>query len=419
MPRASIVIPIYEMAGLLSTCLASLAADGLDDLELILVDNASTESRMTTLLRDWEDRAVVLRNPVNTGFAAGCNQGAAAASAPVVVFLNSDTEVRPGWIDPLIESASEPGAGMVGARLLYPDGRVQHAGMALSDGMQPLHLHQRVPGDHPAVTRTRELQLVTGACCAIDRTLFAEHRGFDTDYTNGYEDVDLCLRLVRDGRRNIYRGDSVVVHHESMSPGRADLESQNAVLFRTRWQGWRSDFAELLAEDGVDDAAADCRWEGPLFDASPEAAFGRAAVHALVEEGRVPFAFEPDPRPLAEAAGALCDDVLLAALKPPSHRRARGRHLPPPRRRPHPRPRAQLGPRYRRRRTRCPGARRHRQRGAHPRRRDARPPGGRRRGRARLRHRHSRPSPPQPGSRPPRRPRPGDGPRGARLVRPP
>lgn len=314
MPRASIVIPIYEMAGLLSTCLASLEADGLDDLELILVDNASTESRMTTLLRDWEDRAVVLRNPVNTGFAAGCNQGAAAASAPVVVFLNSDTEVRPGWIDPLIESASETGAGMVGARLLYPDGRVQHAGMALSDGMQPLHLHQRVPGDHPAVTRTRELQLVTGACCAIDSTLFAEHRGFDTDYTNGYEDVDLCLRLVRDGRRNIYRGDSVVVHHESMSPGRADLESQNAVLFRTRWQGWRSDFAELLAEDGVDDAAADCRWEGPLFDASPEAAFGRAAVHALVEEGRVPFAFEPDPRPLAEAAGALCDDVLLAAL---------------------------------------------------------------------------------------------------------
>jgi GT2 family glycosyltransferase/glycosyltransferase involved in cell wall biosynthesis len=314
MPRASIVIPIYEMAGLLTACLASLEADGLDDIELILVDNASTESRMTTLLRDWDDRAVVLRNAVNTGFATGCNQGAAAATAPVVVFLNSDTEVRPGWIEPLIESASEPGAGMVGARLLYPDGRVQHAGMALSDGMQPLHLHQRVPGDHPAVTRTRELQLVTGACCAIDRALFAEHRGFDTDYTNGYEDVDLCLRLIRDGRRNIYRGDSVVVHHESMSPGRADLESQNAVLFRTRWQGWRSDFAELLAEDGIDDAGADCRWEGPLFDASPEAAFGRAAVHALVEEGRVPFAYEPDPRPLAEAAGALCDDVLLAAL---------------------------------------------------------------------------------------------------------
>lgn len=314
MARACIVIPIYEMAGLLAKCLASLEADGLDDLELILVDNASTEPEMDSLLRRWQDRAVVLRNSVNGGFAAGCNQGARAASAPVVVFLNSDTQVRPGWIEPLVESASERGVGMVGARLLFPDGRIQHAGMGLSEGMQPLHLHQMVPGDHPAVTRTRDLQIVTGACCAIDRELFAEHRGFDTEYTNGYEDVDLCLRLVRDGLRTVYRGDSVVVHHESMSPGRADLENANALLFRSRWQGWHPDFAELLAEDGVEDAAADCRWQGPLFDASPEAAFGREAVRALVEDGRRPHAAEPDPRPLAEGAGALCDDVLLAAL---------------------------------------------------------------------------------------------------------
>ena len=374
---------------------------------------------METVLRAWEDRAIVLRNTVNAGFAAGCNQGARAASAPVVVFLNSDTEVRRGWIEPLIESASEPGAGMVGARLLHPDGRIQHAGMALSDGAQPLHLHPLVPGDHPAVTRTRELQIVTAACCAIDRALFAEHRGFDTSYTNGYEDVDLCLRLVRDGRRNIYRGDSVVVHHESMSPGRSDLESENALLFRSRWQGWHSDFAELLAEDGIDDAGADCRWEGPLFDASPEAAFGRAAVHALVAEGRVPYVVEPDRGPLAEGAGALCDDVLLAAL----NRRRIGvpaadtfRHLtggralgPAPNWGP---VIAVVGPGAR-------GARRHRERRADPRRGRARAPCGRRRRRARHGHRRRRSAPPRPRAGAPRRPRPRDGPRGAGLVRPP
>ena len=315
MIRASVVIPVYERSDLLAACLASLEEAGLADIELVLVDNGSTEPRMGPLLQSWQEAATVLRNPVNAGFAAACNKGARASSAPVVVFLNTDTEVRPGWLEPLLDSASDPAVGMVGSRLLYPDGRVQHAGMALSLAGQPVHLHRGVPGEHPVVTRSRRMLLVTGACCAIARDLFLETGCFDTSFVNGHEDVDLCMRLVAAGRRTVYRGDSVVVHHESMSPGRLAQDTANARLFRRRWGRWAPDCDDLLREDGIDDRGwADCRWEGPLFDASPEAALGREAVRALVEEGRRPYALDPHPGPLADGAEGLCDDALLAAL---------------------------------------------------------------------------------------------------------
>ena len=315
MPRASIVIPIFQRADMLAPCLAALASTGLDGVELVLVDNGSTESAMTPLLEAWEGSATILRNPLNTGFAAACNQGARVATAGVVVFLNSDTEVRAGWLEPLIAAASDPGIGMVGSRLLYPDGRIQHAGMALSLACQPVHLHHGAPGGHPTVTRTRELLMVTGACCAISRDLFLEVGGFDLRYLNGYEDVDLCLRLAAVGRRTLYRGDSVVVHHESMSPGRMSHDTSNALAFRRRWHRWEPDLEARLREDGLQDCAwADCVWEGPLFDAGREAALGREAVRALTAEGRRPFAIDPDPGPLADDAAGMCDDVLLAAL---------------------------------------------------------------------------------------------------------
>jgi GT2 family glycosyltransferase/glycosyltransferase involved in cell wall biosynthesis len=314
MPRASVVIPIYERADMLTLCLAALEATGLEDVELVLVDNASGDPSMGPLLDAWQGTARVIRNPMNTGFAAACNKGARAASAPVVVFLNSDTEVSRGWLEPLLDAVSDPGVGVAGSRLLYPDGRVQHAGMALAPGCRPLHLHPGAPGGHPTVTRTRDLLLLTGACLAISRELFVDIGGFDLDYVNGHEDVDLCLRIAAGGRRAVYRGDSLVVHHESMSPGRLERDQDNTRTFRGRWHAWAPDWERRMAEDGLECGWADCRWEGPLFDASAEAAVGRRAVRGLVEEGRRPLACDPYPGPLADDAVEQCDNVLLAAL---------------------------------------------------------------------------------------------------------
>jgi GT2 family glycosyltransferase/glycosyltransferase involved in cell wall biosynthesis len=317
-PRAAVVIPVYERADLLAPCLESLVDAGLSGVELILVDNASTGPAMAPLLAAWEGSARIIRNPANLGFATACNQGAEASTAPVTVFLNTDTEVRRGWLDPLMDALEDPSVGMAGSRLLYPDGRIQHAGMALIPGGLPVHVHRGVPGDHPVATRSRDLRMVTAACCAMPRGLFMEVGGFDAGYRNGHEDVDLCLRLCKGGYRVRYRGDSVVVHHESMSPGRLDADGANALRFRERWYGWPADWAEVLAEDGVHDTSwADCWWEGPLLDASPEAALGRAAIRALMDEGRRPFAQDLAPAPLAPDAAELCDAALLTAMNRP------------------------------------------------------------------------------------------------------
>ncbi|MGI9538987.1 MAG: glycosyltransferase, partial [Miltoncostaeaceae bacterium] len=310
--RASIVIPLFNQVELTRACLASLDRDGLDDIELVLVDNASTDGT-AALLVELEGAARVLRNTENLGFATACNQGAEAASAPVVIFLNNDTEVHRRWAEPLIAAVEDSAVGVAGSRLLYPDGRTQHAGMALMPGCTPIHLHRGAPGDLDVVRRTRDLQLVTGACMAIRRARFREAGGFDAAYRNGFEDADLCLRLAGDGAVARYCADSVVTHHESMSDGRTDAEPLNQALFRRRWGRLRCDWAERLAEDGVDCALwADCLWEGPLFDGSEAAERGREEIEELVAEGWRPLVRELIEGPVAP--GAECPAPVLAGL---------------------------------------------------------------------------------------------------------
>ena len=211
MPRASVVIPIHEQPDALARCLAALEASGLDDLELVLVDNASADARTAALLAGWEGRAVIRRNPLDAGRTAARNQGARAASAPVVVFLDPRVAVLPGTIETLAEAASDPDAGLVGALLLGPDGRVRHAGMALWGAGRPVALHRGVPGDHPAVTRVRRLALVSGALCAVSREPLLELGGLDLAFAGDLADLDLCMRLGAAGRETVMRGDAPAV----------------------------------------------------------------------------------------------------------------------------------------------------------------------------------------------------------------
>jgi GT2 family glycosyltransferase/glycosyltransferase involved in cell wall biosynthesis len=313
MPRASIVIPLYGRSDLTEQCLRSLETAG-DDVQLVLVDNASPDDT-PDLLRRMATDALVIRNERNLGFATACNQGAVAAEADVVVFLNNDTEVADGWLDPLLDELEDPGVGGVGARLLYPTGRIQHAGMAMAPGGTPLHLHRGAPGGHPLVSGRRDFDLVTAACLAMRRETVAELGGFDTGYRNGFEDVDLCLRLRARGLRIRYAGDSVVVHHESQSPGRYDSELDNTLLFRARWRGWPADFGARVAEDtGLPGFRSDSLWAGPLFDGSSEARAGREAIVALSAEGGRPCAVEWPVRgePVDD-----CPPEVLAALNRP------------------------------------------------------------------------------------------------------
>src|SRR5205823_7804546 len=117
------------------------------------------------LLAGYGDRIRIVTHAANAGFARSCNDGAAAARGEYLVFLNNDTVPRPGWLDALAAAAdAAPRAGILGCKLLYPDGTVQHAGLVFRPDGSTRHLYTGFPADHPAVNVPRRFQAVTAAC---------------------------------------------------------------------------------------------------------------------------------------------------------------------------------------------------------------------------------------------------------------
>ena len=251
-PVASIVIPVHNRARLTAACLDALAAEPLGvDAETIVVDDASTDDTAAMLA----GRPVrVVTHAANTGFGLACNDGAAAASGRYIVFLNNDTVPQPGWLAALVaEADAHPGVAAVGARLLYPDGTVQHAGLVIGEDRNPHHVYAGFPGGHPAVVRSRPFQAVTGACLLVRREVFAAAGGFDPAFRNGHEDVDLCRRLGEAGHGVRYCAQSVVIHLESATRGRGSAEAAaNGRLYRDRWAAKvQPDDLRTYAEDGL------------------------------------------------------------------------------------------------------------------------------------------------------------------------
>lgn len=252
------MIPVYNAAFYTRVCLAALEFEQ-DGAEIIVVDNGSTDET-PQLLEAWADAdrgRRRLRYEEVLGFARACNAGAAATEREFVVFLNNDTFVLEGWLTRLLAPFDEEAQVQVtGSRLLYPSGHIQHAGLAFNkDG--PHHVFVGVPGDTPFVLRRREYQAVTGAALAIRRGEFERQGGFDEAFQNSFEDVDLCLKVVRDGGRVVYVPDSVAHHFESMTEGRlGPTDMRNYDLFMERWRGrYRCDIDDLhrqAVREGVD-----------------------------------------------------------------------------------------------------------------------------------------------------------------------
>ena len=250
----SIVMPVCNRVELTKDCLTALA--GLKDqpeYELIIVDNGSTDGT-TEFLRQLSGDVQIIVNGENLGFAKACNQGAAVARGKYLVFLNNDTIPQPGWLAALVaEVDSHAEVGIVGSKLLYPDGTVQHAGVVRDrKRLLPYHIYKSFAGDHPAVNHRRELQIVTAACVLIRCTLFGELEGFDEEFRNGFEDADLCLRAKERGHLVVYQPRSQVYHLESQTPGRKAHEEENAARFLDRWgsQWWAADEDQHFHVDG-------------------------------------------------------------------------------------------------------------------------------------------------------------------------
>ncbi len=220
----SIVMPVFNREDLTQQCLSTLLPTlaGAGTGEVIVVDNGSEPATAAVLAEHPWVR--VIRNEKNLGFAAACNQGTRAAQGRFVVHLNNDTVGRDGWLAAMLRVfAEEENVGIVGARLLFPDGTLQHAGVVAGpmrlgpEGFGPYHfLWQRAP-DHPAAIHRTDYDVVTGACLVMERAMYLELGGFDEVYWNGYEDVDLCYKARSRGLRVIYEPSAVLVHFESQS----------------------------------------------------------------------------------------------------------------------------------------------------------------------------------------------------------
>ena len=224
MTSASVIVLHYGDWSLTERCTA-LVRTTAPDAELVLVFNSHDGTPGDP------DADVVIRNPRNVGFAKGCNQGARHASGDVLVFLNNDTEPKPGWLDAMMAWFDKPNVAAVGACLYRPNGDVHHAGVAVD--------FSRPPGREAwEVTEGRrgQVQAVTGACMAVSASAFAEVGGFDDAYQNGYEDVDLCLALAETGGLVIYEPSALVMHHVSASgPERFAHVNENVQRLRAKW----------------------------------------------------------------------------------------------------------------------------------------------------------------------------------------
>lgn len=239
-PLVSVIVPTRDRPDLLSACIAGLLErTDYPAIELLVVDNGSRDRDALALLARLEatPRVRVLRHPEPFNFSALNNAAAAEATGDVLLLLNNDTEVlHADWLAEMVSHAVRPGVGAVGARLLYPDGSVQHAGMLLGPAGAAVHVGRFAPRDASGydgqLACTRDLSAVTGACLALRRDTFQAVGGMDEDLAVTWNDVDLCLRLRAAGLRVIWTPHAVLRHREAVTRGRESEDAGRLARFR-------------------------------------------------------------------------------------------------------------------------------------------------------------------------------------------
>ncbi|MCJ2006812.1 glycosyltransferase [Methylobacterium sp. J-092] len=239
-PLVSIIIPNKNHADLLRMCIEGLFGNtSYRNFEIIIVDNESTDEETITLYNSLIAKSVRII-PFNETFnySRACNLGAKHARGEMLLFLNNDIQIVQGdWLKRLVCQACEPGVGVVGAKLLYPDGDVQHAGVALGLFTLAAHVFHRTPPDRWGLfcssSTQRNWSAVTGACQIVRRSIFDLVCGYDEGFSISYSDVVLCLDIARMGFRCVYLPSAVLVHHEGASRGTMNPQTDQ-ILFAKR-----------------------------------------------------------------------------------------------------------------------------------------------------------------------------------------
>ena len=228
----TIVIPTRDRVDLLRACVSSLRQTvDMTRVEVLIVDDQSRQPDTLTFLADFERRTGcrVLRTAAESdtfNYSRLMNLAAREVNTPLMLHLNNDIEaITPGWLEQMQGWFTLPGIGVVGPKLLYPDGAIQHAGVMVVPGLfTPEHLFHHLPNDDPGYQwlphRLRNVSAVTGACVLTRTALFREVGGFDEEHLQvQFNDIDYCLRVIARGKRVVYEPAAVLYHRTSASRG--------------------------------------------------------------------------------------------------------------------------------------------------------------------------------------------------------
>ena len=253
-PDVSIIIPVHNKWAYTAACLRSVAETANKaSYEVIVVDDQSSD-QTNGFLRQV-DGLILVTNEKNLGFIGACNRGAEQARGSHLVMLNNDAQVLDGWLDALLDTFQQfPDTGMAGARLIYPDGRLQEAGGIIFNDGSGWNYGRDDDPDKPEYQYVREVDYCSGACIMLETSVYRELGGFDTHYAPAYyEDTDLAFRVRQKGLKVRVQPLATIIHHEGVSSG-TDISSGvkkyqavNREKFLQRWQTELAQYPHPLA----------------------------------------------------------------------------------------------------------------------------------------------------------------------------
>ncbi|MDD2725285.1 MAG: glycosyltransferase [Methylovulum sp.] len=292
-PDVSIVVPVHNKFPVTYYCLAALLfAYNKASFEVILVDDGSSDETLDIL--ELVDGIQYLRNETSQGFIRSCNRGASLAKGKYIVMLNNDTEPTVHWLDELIFAFEQfDQVGLAGAKLLYPDGKLQEAGGIVWSSGNPWNYGRGGNPYEPRFSYTRQADYLSGAAIMLSTSLWNEIGGFSEEYCPAYfEDTDLAFKVRAAGYKTLFVPLSVVYHFEGVSSGTSvtsgtkRYQEINRPKFKQKWihdcrfNGEEGKHVDLNKDRGVSYRALVIDYQTPRPDID-------AGSYAAIQEMRL------------------------------------------------------------------------------------------------------------------------------------